>query len=184
MTKMSGSHWILSGIAVCLLGAAQTFSDETVTMDGWTLSVDGSGSLRTMSYLNPQTDLNVESELTVTIEGATNATGGTVKFKNGAERPMSPMEALTYFDRFDGQNALWDFLASRNKLTVSKPMTAVLSSMYGSKTRVLIDNGKKLIGTMTSDNNATDHFLLVVPGACCGPVPIYLSSLHEIQQFK
>jgi hypothetical protein len=181
MRYLLGLHPVVLFLA---LSVAPALAQQTLTVNGWTLTIDAAGAIQSMLLLNPQTDLNVESELRFAIDGGTTASGGSIKFKNGAERPMGLMEATTFFDRFDGQDAIWDYLVSRGKVAAHKPMTATLSSMYGSKTRVVIDNGKKLIGTMTSDNNATDHFLLVIPGACCGPIPIYLNALSEIQQLK
>jgi hypothetical protein len=150
--------------------------------DGWSISPDVSGNIRSMSYENPSTFLNIQGQITLEFEGGTLPTRGTVQYRNGFSGALTPQEALFYFGSLKGDKACWDYLQAKGKLIVWKyvQFEQIPQAFYGLQTRVVSYEGNSYIGKLMPDESN--------PFACKmeieGNILHFKGGIREIQRKK
>ena len=147
-----------------------------------TINTDNNGNFASMTVSNPLTSLSIEKTFNFEIDNQGIPVKGTVTFVNGFERELkTPEELSLMWAQFGGPRAFWDFLVKRNK-TVSYTSANDLSGVvYGTPSRVFLQDGKDFIGKLKPSSKPES--LLLDVGAN-SPLQIDKTVLREIQQMK
>lgn len=152
---------------------------------GFKITTDNSGHITYMIDKNLQTYLGIESEFDFTLSQDGKPTKGTVIFKNGVTRDMNPGELSLNFDEAGGPNAVWDYAKDHGKVVSYVLANDKLpNDCFGKISRLISNKGKQYIGRLSKMADKSDGLLLVVDGACCGPLPFTNGTVSEIQQMK
>jgi hypothetical protein len=113
--------WMLLGLPLLLLLAGPSAG-------GWSVNADANGNVVSMTCSNPATGIQIESKLIFMINAEGKPVSGTIKFKDGVERDMTEGsftkldgEVPLYWDMCRGEDALWDFLRSNDKVDFVDP---------------------------------------------------------------
>lgn len=151
------------------------------TMGAWTLGMDDSGQIVSMSYPNPVTSKGDIQTLEFQVAGTAPPAGGTVTFKDGKRRTMGVQEARYYFERFEGPNAVWDYLASKNRVTKYSPQKKALPpGVAGKLARVVLDiGGRSYYGLISFDDNPGGF--LLAPDGTSKPIRFENSVVSTVQ---
>jgi hypothetical protein len=150
--------------------------------DNWKISLGADGRTVSMTYSNPATFLNIESEFALDVDNAGEPVKGTIKFKNGFQRAMSPEEVNYYFEQYKGDRAYWDYSQAQGKITNFTSQTDQIPfGFLGRKARVLTTAGNTYIGTLGVNANTPAWFALDIRG---NHILFYRQVVKEIQQLK
>jgi hypothetical protein len=152
-------------------------------VDNWKISPNADGKSATMTFENPSTYLKIESDLEIAVDAGGTATSGSIHFKNGFKRAMTPGEAVFYFSEFNGDNAYWDFREKQGSLasyTVG-PDPVVPQNFVGQQVRVISKDGKFYIGVLSLLPNSPDWFSLNIRN---NSMLFYKNAVKEVQQLK
>ncbi len=132
----------------------------------WTLTLDDSTQLVSMSYPTPPTSKANIQLLQVQVTGTDMPTGGHIKFTDGTERDMSKEESSFYYRLLDGPNAAWDFLYGKKRVTQYSPADKALpSTVAGKLVRVVLPNGHNYFGKLAFDADKPKGFALSIEGS-------------------
>jgi hypothetical protein len=152
---------------------------------GWQLTVDGSGNITAMTFNNPVTSLGIEATFSFTIDNNGIPSSGTIKMKNGLDRPMKPKEMDVDFAECGGPKSIWDYYKDHGKTVSFFPQTdKVPFNGFGKISRLILNNGQEFIGRLSKLSDKIYGYSLAVEGACCGPLQFYNNVVKEIQQMK
>jgi hypothetical protein len=163
-----------------ILSSQLLFSQQTV--DSWKITPGTDGKSATMVFSNPATNLNIESDLDITVDGTGAATSGAIKFKTGLQRQMTPGEVVFYFTEYKGDNAYWNFRQGQGSVVSFTSSTdAIPVGFIGSQVRVFSKDGVIYIGTLSSLPTSPDWFALNVKSS---RILFYRNAVKEIQQLK
>lgn len=170
-STLIGSIGMITALTIGAAGGAQ-----------WSITDNPKGAGKQMSLDNPATALKIEDRITVQVDKNGNVTGGHVRFTNGVERDMEQKESANYFELFDGNHALWDFLESHGQLVTLKPNDKIPMDWYGNQVRMVYGSGHEVVGTLTRGTDA-EQSAIKVEGACCGLIYFSMSAVTKLQTF-
>jgi hypothetical protein len=154
-------------------------------VDGWSLTLDNSRNVSMMSVTNPKTYLNIEDEININLNNQGIPISGTVNFKDGVNRDLKQGEVSYYWEVFNGQHALWDYLATLGKLVTINPQTESIPTYFlGKMTKVVTKTNVELFGKLGISPEASDSYILQIDGASGGPVHFEKYAVTIIQQVK
>ena len=179
---MSGilKKFVIPVLLFLLATAPMAFSQQAV--DSWKITPGTDGKSATMVFSNPATNLNIESEFDLTVDGTGAATSGTIKFKTGLQRQMTPGEVVFYFTEYKGDNAYWNFRQGQGSVVSFTSYTdAIPVGFIGSQVRVFSKDGVIYIGTLSTLPTSPDWFALNVKSS---RILFYRNAVKEIQQLK
>jgi hypothetical protein len=156
------------------------FSQQTV--DVWKITPGTDGKSAVMVYSNPGTTLNIELEINVSVDGTGSATSGTIKFKTGPQRQMTPGEVGYYFTEYKGDNAYWNYKQGQTSVVSFTSSTDPIPvGFIGSQVKVFSKDGVIYFGTLSTLPSSPDWFALNVKNS---RVLFYRNTVKEIQQLK
>jgi hypothetical protein len=150
--------------------------------DNWKITPAADGKSATMTYMNPTTQLAIESELDIDVDNAGEPVKGTIKFKTGLQRAMSTEEVVFYLEQYKGDQAYWDYAQAQGKTTSFTSQTDQIPfGFLGRKTRVLTTENTVYIGTVSQNANTPAWFSLDIKGF---RILFYRMAVKEMQQMK
>ena len=135
-----------------------------------------------MALTNPATFLNIEASVIITVDNLGTPLHGTVKFRDGVERELTPQEVTYYWDQNNGARSIWEYFASVNRVDLFNPDGAQLpASMYGKFSRITTKAGVEYFGKLVEFSTNPDWFVVQIDGAS---VTMYRHAIAAIQQLK
>jgi hypothetical protein len=134
---------------------------------GWTINTDASGGVTSMTLTSPRTFLNVEQTVDIQVDYQGTPIRGKIKFRNGLEKDLNfPPEAVFFWDEFKGAHAIWEYLASMNRVELFNPDDATIPQMmYGRYSRVITKSGTEYFGKLIENQGNADWFKMDVQGS-------------------
>ncbi len=166
--------------AVAVIGAQGVSGQQA--FDNWAISPGQDGKSVTMTYANPGTYLKIESDLVLSVDAAGAATSGTIHFKDGVQRAMTPGEVAFYFTEYNAGGAYWDFREKQGTLTkFDFNSDAIPQGFAGQQVRAVSKAGKQYIGVMSLLPASPDWFSLNIRG---NTMLFYKNAVKEIQVLK
>jgi hypothetical protein len=166
------------------LALAVSISPATAaqTIGNWVLNTDAGNAVTSMTINNPATYLNIESVVTIGVDNQGMPQKGTVKFRNGLERPCTPEEVTYFWDNFKGFHSIWEYFASENRVDLFNPDQAQLpASMYGKFSRITTKAGVEYFGKLVEFTTNPDWFVVQIGNA---NVTMYRHAIAAVQQLK
>jgi hypothetical protein len=150
--------------------------------DNWKITPGADGKSATMTYMNPTTQLSIESEFDIDVDNAGEPVKGTIKLKTGLQRAMSTEEVVFYLEQYKGDQAYWDFAQAQAKINSFTSQTDQITfSFLGRKSRVLTTENAAYIGTLGVNANMPTWFTLDIKGF---RLLFFRQAVKEIQQMK
>jgi hypothetical protein len=179
MLRENFTNKVIVTLIVILSLSAITLADQ----NNWTIKSDQSGFVRSLIIKSPDTQLKIESEIEIFLDNQENPVSGRVKFNNGLERELNfPGEVLSYWNRFGGPHAFWEYISSQGKVELFNPDQSVIpQQMYGKTTRVITKDGKEYFGKLNEIYNNPDWFALQIYDRS---LTIYRFNVSAVQQMK
>ena len=149
-------------IAVVSFGA---FAGQIV--GGWTINTDASGGVTSLTLTSPRTFLNIEQTVDILVDYQGTPIRGTVKYRNGLQKELNfPPEAVFFWDEFKGSHAIWEYLASMNRVELFNPDDATIPQMmYGRYSRVITKAGTEYFGKLIENPGNADWFKMDIQGS-------------------
>ena len=150
---------------------------------GWNVNADASGAVASMTFSNPRTTLNIEKTIDLNINNRELPDRGTVIFLDGVKRDLNyPEETIFYWNNFHGAPTLWDYSASKNRVTIINPdETSIPATMYGRMTRAISKSGAEYFGKLIEMPGCPDWFKVETGDA---RVMMYRHVISLLQQIK
>ncbi len=180
----------MNRLVVCLaiitvMAWQQSINASEEQYQGLKISTDNTTHITYIVNKNLQTYLGIESEFDFNLSQEGKPVKGSIVFKNGVVRDMNPEELSLYFAEAGGPNAVWDYGKEHGRVTSFALANEKLpNESFGKTSRLITNDGKRYIGRLTKMADKADGYLLVVDGACCGPLPFNANTISEIQQMK
>jgi hypothetical protein len=175
MTKI-----IIAGISFLVCGSQAIFAQQVI--DNWKITPTADGKSATMACTNPNTNLSVEAEIEISVDGAGAATAGTIKFKSGLQRPMTPGEVAFLFVECKAENAYWNFRQNQGSITnITSGIDPLPTGFVGQQVRAISKEGANYFGTLSMLPSSPDWFALTIKTS---RVLFYRNSVKEIQMLK
>jgi hypothetical protein len=172
----------LMGVLCVAAALAPHGASGQQTIDNWAITAGGDGKAVTMTYANPATYLKIESDLELSVDAAGSAGSGSIHFKNGVARAMTPGEVAFYFSEYRGDNAYWDFREKQNSITsLAFTADAIPQNFAGQQARAISKQGKDYIGVLSLLPGSPDWFTLNIRGSI---MMFYKNAVKEIQVLK
>jgi hypothetical protein len=163
-----------------ITGAQLLFGQQIV--DNWKITPNPDGKSATMAFENPSTYLKIESGLEVAVDASGTPTSGTIQFKNGFKRAMTPGETVFYFSEFNGDNAYWDFRKSQGGIVIyTVGPDPIPQNFVGQMVRAISKDGKFYIGVLSLLPSSPDWFSLNIKNSL---MLFYKNAVKEVQQLK
>jgi hypothetical protein len=134
---------------------------------GWTINTDASGGVTSMTLTSPRTYLNVEQTVDVAVDYQGTPIRGSIKFRNGLSKELNyPVEAMFFWDEYKGSHALWEYLASMNRVELFNPDDATIPQMmYGRYSRAISKAGTEYFGKLIENLGNPAWFKMDVQGS-------------------
>lgn len=164
-----------------IMGTQLLYGQQVV--DNWKITPNPDGKSATMAFENPSTYLKIEADLEIAVDANGTAASGSIHFKNGYKRAMTPGETAFYFSEFNGDNAYWDFREKQGSVvnyTVG-PDPVVPLSFVGQQVRAVSKDGKFYIGIISLLPSSPDWFSLNIKNSS---MLFYKNAVKEVQQLK
>ena len=164
-----------------IMGTQLLFGQQVV--DNWKITPNPDGKSATMAFENPSTFLKIEADLEIAVDASGTATNGSIHFKNGFKRAMTPGETVFYFSEFNGDNAYWDFREKQGSIvsyTVG-PDPVVPQNFAGQQVRAISKDGKFYIGILSLLPSSPDWFSMNIKN---NSMLFYKNAVKEVQQLK
>jgi hypothetical protein len=168
-------------LLIASFSAVPLFADQLV--DGWNLTIGNNGAVTSMALTSPRTYLNIEQTIDIVVDYQGTPVRGTVKFRNGLQKDLNyPEEVNFYWDEFKGAHAIWEYLASMNRVELFNPDDATIPQMmYGRTARVISKAGNEYFGKLVEMPSTTDWFKLNINGSL---IVMYRHAIAVIQVLK
>jgi hypothetical protein len=162
-------------VPFCIFGAQ--------IVGGWTINTDASGGVTSLSLTSPRTFLNIEQTVDILVDYQGTPIRGTVKFRNGLQKDLNYPEEVNFFwDEFKGAHAIWEYLASMNRVELFNPDDATIPQMmYGRNARVITKAGTEYFGKLIEHQGNPDWFNMDIQGS---PLLLYRHSIAVIQLLR
>ncbi|HUI94076.1 MAG TPA: hypothetical protein VLX68_17690 [Chitinivibrionales bacterium] len=168
--------------AFLILGFQLLFGQQVV--NNWKITPGGNGRAATMVFADPSTYLKIEKDLELTVDAGGTATSGTIHFKSGFQRAMTPEEVGFYYSEFKGDNAYWDFMAQQGGVAVfTFGRDPVPPEFIGQKVRIISQDGMRYIGILSQvpPPSTGDWYSLNIHNST---MLFYKFAVKEIQRLK
>lgn len=150
----------------------------------WNVLSELQGKVTSMSIsvFGRRISFDIEKEIIFEIDKEGNPMRGEIKFVNGQKRELQQREMVSYWDEFDGAHALWDYLASKDRIFSIDPKTAEIpAEAFGRQSRLITGNGKEYVGKINPIVSHPTWFTIAIPG---WSLYVYKPNIHAIQQMK
>ncbi|MCU0609257.1 MAG: hypothetical protein MUF22_05775 [Chitinispirillaceae bacterium] len=174
-------NFIIAGVLVAAAYASVYSAEQSAA--AWTVNMDGSGYVTSLTLAHPESALKVEASVDIGIDYQGTPVRGTVKFANGIQRDLLyPQEVQYYWEEFKGIQALWNYNSSIGKVISFKPADAPIPmTLYGRSVRVVSKAGNEYFGKLVANANNPDWFALESEGSS---ISLHRLTLTDIQQVK
>jgi hypothetical protein len=172
---------LIPGGVFMIVGAQLLFGQQVV--DNWKITPNSDGKSATMTFENPSTYLKIESDLEIAVDASGTPASGSIHFKSGFKRAMTPGETVFYFSEFNGDNVYWDFREKQGSIvsyTVG-PDPVVPQNFAGQQVRAISKDGKFYIGILSLLPSSPDWFSLNIKN---NSMLFYKNAVKEVQQLK
>ena len=152
------------------------------TIDNWKIVPGTDGRAATMQFANPQSTMRIEAQLEIVVDATAMPSSGTLTFKSGFSRPMTPGEVAFYWTEYKGDNAYWNWRGTQSSTTKFSSMTdPIPTGFIGGQARVLSVDELRYIGILSALTNNIDWFALTIKGS---RILFYRKAAKEIEQLK
>jgi hypothetical protein len=170
---------ICGAIAVVSVCGSLLFAQQP---EAWKIVPNADGKSVAMTYANPPTSLSIESELNLSVDASGAALNGSIKFKSGLTRPMSPEEVAFYYNSYKGEASYWNFRQTQGSVSiVTLGIDPIPNSFYGQYVRAISKDGMSYFGTINSLPTSPDWFAVISKG---NRILFYRYAVKEIQVLK
>ncbi len=172
------------GLLIAALIAALPASSAGETGKGWNILSDEQGKVTSMSMsvFGTHAYFDIQKEIILQIDMEGNPMGGEIKFVNGQGRPLQQREAFSYWDEYDGAQALWKYLRSKDRVVSIDPQKSEIpAAAFGRTSRIVTGNGKEYFGKINPIPSNPAWFTLEFAG---WSLYVYKLNVQAIQQMK
>lgn len=177
--------WKIAAFLAILCGLPLSAFAGEETFEGLDLVTDNTGHVTSISVSNPGTTLNIEKEFVFSLSPDGSPTSGKITFRDNVQRTMKDGELKLYFEQFGGLTAVWDYYSQHgNAVSFNLGSQKVPSDAYGKVSRLILSDGKQLVGRLGKITDQAEGFTLTIEGASGGPIQFYNGVVKEIQQMK